>query len=122
MAFYVVAEPPEAFARWFEFQDRPAQPPATPLLADGARLFDASGCGACHAVRGTAAAGTIGPDLTHVGGRLSIAAGAFPNNAGTLAGWIADAQHLKPENLMPSFTGLAGVELRALAMWLASLE
>jgi cytochrome c oxidase subunit II len=122
MALYVVAERPEDFRQWMSRQGEPARPAETAELSRGRDAFLARGCGSCHAVRGTEAAGTIGPDLTHVGSRRSIGAGLLPNNAGTLAAWIADSQHLKPENLMPSFTGLRGEELRAIALWLASLE
>jgi cytochrome c oxidase subunit 2 len=122
MALYVVAEAPEDFRRWVSRQGEASRPPESAELSRGRDAFVARGCGSCHAVRGTEAAGTIGPDLTHVGSRRSIGAGLLPNNAGTIAGWIADSQHLKPENLMPSFTGLAGEELRAIALWLASLE
>jgi cytochrome c oxidase subunit 2 len=73
-------------------------------------------------VRGTDAAGTRGPDLTHVGGRLFIGAGLLPNSAGALAGWIASGQHLKPGNLMPSFEAFSGEELRGLAAYLESLK
>ena len=122
MAFYVVAEEPREFDAWLARQKEPAREPATPLLDRGRALFVSNGCGSCHAIRGTAAAGTLGPDLTHVGGRVSIGAGTFPNNIGTLAGWISSAQHLKPDNLMPSFGNLRGEELRALAAYLASLK
>ena len=73
-------------------------------------------------MRGTSAAGTLGPDLTHVGGRVSIGAGILPNNRGALAGWIASSQHIKPGNLMPSFRELSGEELAALAAYLESLN
>jgi cytochrome c oxidase subunit 2 len=122
MAFYAVAEMPEAFERWLANERRGAAEPGSPFLQTGKALFIKSGCGACHAVRGTEAAGSIGPDLTHVGSRLSIGAGTFPNNAGTLAGWIASAQHLKPGNKMPSFDVLKGEELRAVAAYLESLK
>ena len=81
-----------------------------------------SGCVLCHAVRGTPARGSVGPDLTHVGSRLSLAAGMLPNHVGTLAAWIASSQHLKPENRMPSFSTLPGRDLRALAAYLESLK
>ncbi|MDC7785048.1 cytochrome c oxidase subunit II [Rhodoplanes sp. TEM] len=122
MAFDVVAHAPADFAAWREAQLRRAVEPATPLLARGRELFLAAGCGACHAVRGTPATGSIGPDLTHVGSRRSIAAGSFPNNQGTLAGWIADSQHLKPSNRMPSFPVFSGEDLRAVAAYLESLK
>jgi cytochrome c oxidase subunit II len=122
MAFFVVAEPREAFEAWYAAQAAPAPEPALSELVYGQERFIANGCGACHRVRGTSADGSIGPDLTHVGGRVSLAAGELPNNVGTLAGWIASAQHVKPGNLMPSFDNLSGVELRAIAAYLESLK
>lgn len=113
MALYVIAETPDRFAAWLEAQRRPA--------VSSHALFNAR-CAVCHSVRGTPAAGTRGPDLTHVGGRTSIGAGLLPNNAGTLAGWIASSQHLKPGNLMPSFGDLSAEELRALAQYLEGLK
>jgi cytochrome c oxidase subunit II len=113
MAFYIVAEAPEQFAAWLENQQNPAQKSHSLFL---------SRCAACHSVRGTDARGTLGPDLTHIGGRSSIGAGTLPNNAGTLAGWIASSQHIKPGNLMPEFRGLTAEELKALAAYLESLK
>jgi adhesin HecA-like repeat protein len=89
----------------------------------GSRRFILAGCGGCHAVRGTPWQARIGQDLTHVGGRLSLAAGTLDNHRGTLAGWIAGSQDLKPGNRMPSFAAaLDGPELRALAAWQESLK
>ena len=122
MAFYAVAMPPDDYAVWLEHEARPARTPEEPFLLDGRELFLVSGCGACHAIRGTPADGQLGPDLTHVGGRVSLGAGILPNNVGTIAGWIADTQHIKPDNEMPSFNTFSGVELRALAAYLESLE
>ena len=113
MALYVVAQEPEEFERWLDAQRRPA------ARSDG--LFMES-CAGCHTVRGTPAAGELGPDLTHVGSRLTIGAGLLPNNAGALAGWIASSQHLKPGNLMPAFAHFRGEELRTLAGYLESLK
>lgn len=121
MAFFVVAETPERFEAWAEAQRRPARPPVGELAERGAQLF-LEQCAACHAVRGTLAAGTRGPDLTHVGSRLTLAAGLLPNNAGTLAGWIVSAQRLKPGSLMPSFGHFRGDELRGLAGYLEALR
>ncbi|HEY8580566.1 MAG TPA: cytochrome c, partial [Beijerinckiaceae bacterium] len=100
----------------------PAAEPATPFLARGRDVFFANGCQACHTVRGTPAVGALGPDLTHFGSRRSVAAGALPLNVGTIAGWIASAQHIKPGNLMPSFENLRGEELRAVSHYLESLK
>ncbi|HSK38318.1 MAG TPA: cytochrome c oxidase subunit II [Arenibaculum sp.] len=123
MAFAVVAEEPERFEEWLERQREPAPEPREPLLREGREAFIAQGCGACHRVRGVPLAeGDLGPDLTHVGSRHLIAAGRLENGVGALAGWIASSQHLKPENLMPSFDRLDGPTLRAIARWLESLE
>ncbi|MGI9046450.1 MAG: cytochrome c oxidase subunit II [Burkholderiales bacterium] len=122
MAFYVVAHEPEEFERWLANERTPAQPPGTPFLAQGQRLFLGTSCAVCHQIRGTDARGQVGPDLTHVGSRISIGAGILPNNIGTLAGWIASSQHLKPGNRMPSFDAFTGEELRALAAYLESLK
>jgi cytochrome c oxidase subunit 2 len=113
MALFVVAAEAPEFLHWRESQRAPA--------AGGSALF-LSHCAACHTVRGTAAAGVLGPDLTHVGSRLSIGAGILPNDVGTIAGWIASSQHLKPGNLMPAFRDFAGEELNALAHYVASLR
>lgn len=122
MAFYVVAEEPDDFERWFENQREPAREPLIPFIARGRQLFLEGGCGACHTIRGTPADGELGPDLTHVGSRLTIAAGSFDNHVGTLAAWIAASQRLKPGNRMPSFDVFEGRDLRALAAYLESLQ
>jgi cytochrome c oxidase subunit II len=122
MAFYVVAMPPAEWEAWMARERGPARAPDTPKLIRGRDTFITAGCGACHTVRGTEASGTRGPDLTHVGGRISLGAGILPNNVGTLGGWIADSQGLKPGNLMPAFHAFDGPTLRALAAYLDSLE
>jgi cytochrome c oxidase subunit 2 len=122
MAFHVVAEPPEAFEVWREQQRQPAGEPADAEAESGRAVFLENGCGVCHTVAGTRARGTLGPDLTHVGGRLHIVSGILRTHRGTFGGWVASAQRLKPGNLMPSYTALAGAELRALAHWLDGLE
>jgi cytochrome c oxidase subunit 2 len=122
MAFYVFAQPKEEFERWLANERAIARQPDNAFLALGQKLFLENACATCHAIRGTRATGQLGPDLTHVGSRSSIGAGILPNNVGTLAGWIASSQHLKPENRMPSFNTFSGEELRALAAYLASLQ
>ena len=83
--------------------------------------FQAKACAACHTIRGTAAQGTNGPDLTHVGGRRFIAAGLVESTRGSLAAWIADPQTLKPGNNMPQVP-LSADELRAISAYMASLK
>jgi cytochrome c oxidase subunit 2 len=121
MAFLVVAEPDDRFEQWLADESKPAPPPATPEVARGQQVLLGSACVYCHTIAGTNASGTIGPDLTHVAGRRTLAAGTIPNTPGYLAGWILDPQHVKPGNKMPA-TALAGDELQALLAYLETLR
>ena len=87
----------------------------------GAKLFLGEACAGCHTIRGTEASGDIGPDLTHVAGRSTIAAVALPNTPESLAAWIRDPQHVKPGTKMPDL-GLSDAEIGALVAYLESLE
>jgi cytochrome c oxidase subunit 2 len=121
MALDVVALEPPDFEHWL------AAPPADPAgggpgLARGRKLFLESGCGACHAVRGTAARGMVGPDLTRVGGRRTIGAGTLPTSREAISRFIRDGQHVKPGNLMPPFAIFTPEDLDAVAAYLMSLR
>ena len=122
MALYVIAMSADEFEAWRAQQQRPAIPAATDSAERGRILFSARGCGVCHTVRGSPAEGLRGPDLTHVGSRISLAAGTLRNDAASLATWIRASQHVKPENLMPSFDMLPAEELGAIAAYLESLR
>lgn len=123
MAFAVVVEEPAEFEAWLTRQAAPIAAPANATEEAGMRIFGEAGCGACHAVRGTPWQGRIAPDLSRVGSRLTLAAGALPNNLGNLAGWIAAPQDIKPGNAMPAFArSLSGEEMLALATWLDGLR
>lgn len=100
MGLWVVAEPEKQFEQWMEHQRQPANAPSDPIRAQGQQVFLNSACAMCHAISGTTAAGQVAPDLTHMGSRLSLAAGTLPNTKGNLAGWITDPQSLKPGNHM----------------------
>jgi cytochrome c oxidase subunit 2 len=121
MAFNVIAEEAGRFEAWLRDQRQNAKVPVTGLQKQGISLFQISGCGGCHTIRGSAAAGTIGPDLTHVAGRMTIAAGTLPRS-GAFRSWIRDSQHIKPGNRMPAFGIFSATELDALAAYLESLE
>lgn len=101
MAPIVVAESPQEFAEWESRQRANAPPAADPAAAAGQAVFQRSACATCHAIRGSDAHGRVGPDLTHVASRLTLAAGTLTNTRGNLAGWIANAQAIKPGNDMP---------------------
>lgn len=121
MAFSVVVMEPEGFTAWLR---REAGPAAADTGADaaGRELFLAHGCGACHTVRGTEAAGTVGPDLTHLGGRRSIAAGILENTQANRGRFIVDPAGVKPGVEMPGFGMLPAAEVAAIAEWLGRLE
>jgi cytochrome c oxidase subunit 2 len=121
MALHVVAEPPEEYERWRAAQLAEAVAPEGAEEAAGRRIVEGKACAACHTLRGTEAAGTLGPDLTHVGGRQFIAAGMLPTNRGSLAAWIADPQSIKPGNNMP-MVPLTADELQAVSAYLAKLR
>jgi cytochrome c oxidase subunit II len=121
MGLLVVADPPAAFAAWYERQLLPATEPADSVRQAGKQLFLTKGCVLCHAVGGTPAASRVGPDLTHVGSRLTIGAASLPNTRGHLAGWIVDPQRIKPGVRMPP-NQLAPAELQALLRYLEGLQ
>lgn len=123
MALPVVVAEPDAFRAWLRAQAQPAAPPPPGSEAErGGEVFLASGCGACHAIRGTPADGTLGPDLTHVGGRLSLAAGTLPNATEAFRRFVAETAEVKPGVHMPAFGMLEPEDLDALAAYLEGLR
>jgi cytochrome c oxidase subunit 2 len=122
MNFYVVVLEKAEFTAWLEHQQAPAQPPGQPLAVRGQELFLANGCGACHRVRGTSADGVVGPELTHVGSRLSLGAGILANESDAFIRWIAHTEDLKPGVHMPAFGMLPPEDLQALAAYLDGLQ
>ena len=121
MRFIVVAKPAADYEAWLAGQQQPARVPTDPLAVEGLNVFLRKDCGDCHTLRGTDATGVLGPDLTHLASRRLLAAGAAPNNKGTMGGWILDPQHLKPGAFMPD-TPMTGEELTALLAWLETLQ
>jgi cytochrome c oxidase subunit 2 len=124
MALRVVVLPPAEFDAWLAHEARPAAAPARPAGQRGRDAFVQLRCGACHSVRGLVEGAHLGPDLTHVGGRLTLGAGLLPNDAEAqaLRAWIAGVQDLKPGAHMPSYGALDEATLDALAAYLASLR
>lgn len=122
MSFFVVVKGEDEFERWLDEQAEPASPPTDQAAKQGEELFVASGCGACHSVRGTAADGAIGPDLTHVGSRQSVGAGILSTDTEAFLSWISRTNELKPSVHMPAFGMLPREDLRALAVYLEGLK
>ena len=122
MAFDVVAMEPAAFDRWLVAQRRAPTAPLTTEARRGARLFADNGCGGCHAVAGTPAAGRIGPDFSHIGDRTTLGAGIMPMNTRNLVRFIRDAPAVKPGARMPRYTHLAPADALAIARYLETLK
>jgi len=120
MAMYIVADSPSDYLAWHRGQLAQAATPQTEAVRLGQAAFVAN-CAACHAVRGTAAGGILGPDLTHLMSRSTIGAGLLPNTPGNLAAWIADSQALKPGSRMPKLV-LSGPDLNAVVTYLETLH
>jgi cytochrome c oxidase subunit II len=120
MAFIVVAHPVAEFQGWLQQQRRPAVTP-TDETRRGHDLFMSQTCATCHTIRGTPAGSRVGPDLTHVGSRSTIAVGTLPTTREHLTEWVRDPQSIKPGTRMPA-TQLSEDDLRAVVAYLESLR
>ena len=109
------------FIKWWDHQLQPAPTPATQLAQAGYKYVTGGPCSACHAIGGSPASGTVGPDLTHLASRRSIAAGTMPMGEGNLYGWVEDPQSSKPGNRMPTI-GLEPAQLHAVVAYLETLK
>jgi cytochrome c oxidase subunit 2 len=121
MALPVVAESQSEFDDWLARERLPAPAPLDSTARAGALVFMSAGCGPCHTIRGTAAGGVLGPDLTHIGGRRTIAAGTLANTPANLSRWIADPQAIKPGNKMPRIP-LTSQQLTDVVAYLGTLR
>ena len=119
MAFHVVAEPRAEFDAWLQNEAQPAV--SETATTPGLDVFLGSSCVGCHTIRGTEATGTLGPDLTHMASRPTLAAGTIPNTRANLARWIVDPQSIKPGNVMPP-TEVSDEDLDALLDYLETLD
>jgi cytochrome c oxidase subunit II len=121
MAMLVFVQPKRAFRKWLRAQSAPAVRPKTALARRGEDVFMAGPCASCHTIRGTPARGFVGPDLTHLASRTTLAALTIPNRRSYLARWIVDSQHFKPGNKMPDFA-LTHSQVSALVAYLEGLR
>jgi cytochrome c oxidase subunit 2 len=101
MGMYVYADPPARFRAWLRGESAGTRATGTSQERRGEQVFLDNACASCHTLRGTSARGTVGPDLTHVASRTTLAALTIPNTRGALSGWVRDPQHVKPGNRMP---------------------
>jgi cytochrome c oxidase subunit 2 len=121
MQMLIIAEPQDKFEAWLKQQRQPAATPNNDQELRGEQVFITSPCVLCHTIRGTDAAGQEGPDLTHLGSRLTLAAATLSNTPGHLGGWITDSQHIKPGNHMPPIN-IRAEDMQPLLAYLESLK
>ncbi len=123
MRLRVFVQPDSAFRTWVAGQRAEPAPPARGSPAEqGRQLFARSACIACHTIAGLPQArGIVGPNLSHVGSRTTIAGALLPNTTANLRRWIVDAPSLKPGSLMPKLT-LTDADLTAIVAFLQSLQ
>jgi cytochrome c oxidase subunit 2 len=120
MAFIVVAELVAEFQAWIQRQRRAAAA-ATSQTQRGHDVFMNNACVTCHTIRGTQAGSRVGPELTHVGSRRTIAAGTLRNTREELTRWVRDPQAIKPGTRMPA-NRLSEDDLRAVVAYLEGLD
>lgn len=118
MRLKVIAQSDEEYNNWLMHRQQPAM---NTVFTDGAQLFMTKTCGNCHRINGTAANGTVGPDLTHLGSRQTLLAGLLENNLQNLQNWIKDPQQIKPGAYMPDFH-LDDTTVKSIAFYLNSLK
>jgi len=102
MRIRVVAQTPEAFSAWEQAQLRVPATPENGEAMEGAKYFQELSCASCHTIRGTDAQARIGPDLTHVASRETLAAGRLDNTPANLAKWLLEPDLVKPGCRMPN--------------------
>jgi cytochrome c oxidase subunit II len=124
MKYRVVVETPGQFRAWVQSQVKNAAKPTTSLELLGQKVFANNTCVSCHVITypGSPAHGAVGPNLTHLASRWTIAAGAVPVTLTDLMGWIRDPNTYKPGALMPGFPLLKQHDLKALATYVLSLK
>jgi cytochrome c oxidase subunit 2 len=127
MGFMVVAQSQADYDSWVQAQSQSAVEPADANTQKGQQVFMNAGCVFCHTVRGLddkqidRSGIDLGPDLTHLDSRLTIAGASLTKNRGNLAGWVIDPQHVKPGSLMPEMH-MNSEDLQALLAYLESLH
>jgi cytochrome c oxidase subunit II len=121
MALLVVVEPEQQFEAWYAAELGSAAEPGSAQAKRGKEVFSKAACVMCHQIRGSTAGGRLGPDLTHVGRRATIAAGTLPMTPEDLDSWIADPQAVKPGVSMPK-VDLSPEDRRSIVAYLGSLK
>ena len=121
MRINVIAETETDFKKWLTQHSKDAALPQDSLAITGAQIFREKTCANCHRIKGTDAAGTSGPDLTHVFSRKELLTGMLVNSETNLFRWISHAQEIKPGAKMPAFI-FERDSIKAIAHYLSQLN
>jgi cytochrome c oxidase subunit 2 len=121
MAMWVFAQPKAQFEAWLHGQERVAAAPRTNAERLGEAYFLSDQCASCHTIAGTPAQGDVGPNLTHVGSRTTLAALTIPNTPYWMSKWIANPQAIKPGVQMPDL-GVPPAQIKDIVAYLESLK
>ena len=121
MGFVIHADPKETFDAWLTASAASPPPPSDSTAAYGQKVFMSAGCSVCHTIGGTEARATVGPILTHLKSRSTIAAGTLANTKENLGRWVLNPQMIKPGAKMPP-SPLSTVQLNALLAYLETLK
>jgi cytochrome c oxidase subunit II len=123
MLITVVAHPQNEYAAWAKDALALAILQKDPKTAAGREAFLTGACAGCHTVRGTRAAGKVGPELTHIASKPNIAGVLSPVNEENLTKWVRNAPSIKPGILMPKFEGvLPDDTIKGIVQWLLTLK
>ena len=102
MRIRVIADDPAVFSAWAAQQHTAAASSQAGAAERGHTYVMNMPCASCHAIQGTSARGVVGPDLTHLGSRLTLAAGRLQNTPDQLSAWLHDPDQFKPGSHMPN--------------------
>ncbi len=122
MRFDVIAQTPSAFAAWVQARQHPDSTPATAQAVQGEKVFAQYGCGSCHTIDGTQFQGKVGPNLSGLGTRLTLAGASLQNTPKDLRLWVSDAHKIMPSTVMPNFSTMSSSDLHALSAYLEGLK
>jgi cytochrome c oxidase subunit 2 len=121
MRVVVIAKTPDEFDQWVKQQQAGPVEPTDALAQQGQQTFMTGACIGCHTINGTNASGKVGPNLTHLASRTSIAGGSLANTEGNLRLWLTNPPAVKPGSIMPNLN-LTRTEIDALVAYLQTLK
>jgi len=121
MSMEVFVQSKADYRAWLANMSAPARSTGTAQAQAGQRQFMNDQCASCHTIAGTGAAGLVGPDLTHLASRTTLASAEIPNTAAQLAAWIRNPQAIKPGTVMPDL-GLSPNQINEIVAYLETLK